>query len=116
MIFDLYQKNTVDLLYSKEVPAHTGTTSIISNIGSIRNRGVEFTLNTHFNFGNHFSWLSQFNISANKNVVMALADDDGKPLSIGANRALQVGKEVGAFYIFEMECIYQYDGEVPDEQ
>ena len=65
MIFDIYQKNTLDLLYNKPVAAHTGTTSTLSNIGSIRNRGVEFTLNTHFNFGKHFSWLSQFNISHN---------------------------------------------------
>ena len=112
MIFDIYQKNTFDLLYNKPVAAHTGTTSTLSNIGSIRNRGVEFTLNTHFNFGKHFSWLSQFNISHNKNIIKSLTGED----IIGSNRILRAGEEVGSWYVFEQLGIYQYDGEVPDPQ
>ncbi len=112
MIFDIYQKNTFDLLYNKPVAAHTGTTSSLSNIGSIRNRGVEFTLNTHFNFGKHFSWLSQFNISHNKNIIKSLTGED----IIGSNRILRAGEEVGSWYVFEQLGIYQYDGEVPDPQ
>lgn len=111
LIFDLYQKNTKNLLYDMPVQATSGTTSIITNIGSIRNRGVEFTLNTHFKL-NQVDWLSQFNISANKNVITALLGDDA-PMSIGGNRALKVGKELGTFYLFKMEGIYQYDGEIP---
>ena len=112
MIFDIYQKNTFDLLYNKPVAAHTGTTSTLSNIGSIRNRGVEFTLNTHFNFGKHFSWLSQFNISHNKNIIKSLTGED----IIASNRILRAGEEVGSWYVFEQLGIYQYDGEVPDPQ
>ena len=112
MIFDIYQKNTFDLLYNKPVAAHTGTTSTLSNIGSIRNRCVEFTLNTHFNFGKHFSWLSQFNISHNKNIIKSLTGED----IIGSNRILRAGEEVGSWYVFEQLGIYQYDGEVPDPQ
>ena len=80
----------------------------------MRNIGAELTINTHFNFG-PLSWLSQFNIATNRNKLTELLGDD-KPISIGANRALQVGKEVGAFYLFIMDGIYQYDGEVPAEQ
>lgn len=114
MMLDLYQKNTTDLIYSMPVHATTGVTSITSNIGSMRNRGAEFTLNTHFTFGK-FEWLSQFNIATNKNKITALIGDDA-PISIGGNRALQVGKEMGAYYIFMKEGIYQYDGEVPKPQ
>lgn len=96
------------------VHATTGVTSITTNIGSMRNRGAEFTLNTHFNFG-EFQWLSQFNIATNKNKITSLIGDD-EPISIGGNRALQVGKEIGAYYLFNMKGIYQYDGEVPKEQ
>lgn len=114
-ILDFYQKNTKDLLYDMPIHATTGTTSILSNIGSMRNRGFEFTINTHFNIGK-VEWLTQFNIATNKNKITSLIDNDGQPISIGGNRALQVGKELGVFYIFEQEGIYQYDGEVPDEQ
>ena len=111
---DAYYKKTKDLLYSTPIHSTTGVTSIISNIGSMRNIGAELTINTHFNFG-PLSWLSQFNIASNRNKLTELLGDD-KPISIGANRALQVGKEVGAFYLFIMDGIYQYDGEVPAEQ
>lgn len=111
---DAYYKKTKDLLYSTPIHSTTGVTSIISNIGSMRNIGAELTINTHFNFG-PLSWLSQFNIATNRNKLTELLGDD-KPISIGANRALQVGKEVGAFYLFVMDGIYQYDGEVPAEQ
>lgn len=114
MMLDLYQKNTKDLIYSMPVHATTGVTSITSNIGSMRNRGGEFTVNTHFTFGK-FEWLSQFNIATNKNKITALIGDDA-PISVGGNRALQVGKEMGSYYIFQKEGIYQYDGEVPKEQ
>lgn len=111
---DAYYKKTKDLLYSTPIHSTTGVTSIISNIGSMRNIGAELAINTHFNFG-PLSWLSQFNIATNRNKLTELLGDD-KPISIGANRALQVGKEVGAFYLFIMDGIYQYDGEVPAEQ
>ena len=111
---DAYYKKTKDLLYSTPIHSTTGVTSIISNIGSMRNIGAELTINTHFNFG-PLSWLSQFNIATNRNKLTELLGDD-KPISIGANRALQVGEEVGAFYLFIMDRIYQYDGEVPAEQ
>ncbi len=114
MMFDAYLKNTEDLLYSMPIHATSGVTSIISNIGSMRNAGVEYTLNTHFTFG-EVEWLSQFNIATNRNKITSLIDETA-PISIGSNRALQVGKEMGAFYIFEMEGIYQYDGEVPKPQ
>jgi TonB-linked SusC/RagA family outer membrane protein len=110
MIVDLYQKNTFDLLFSNPIPAHLGDVSILSNVGSLRNRGIEFSINTHFNFGKNFSWLSQFNISHNKNVITSLVDGD----ILGANRILRVGEELGSWNIFKMEGIYQYDGEVPD--
>ena len=110
LILDMYQKNTHRLLYEKPVHVTTGVTSLMSNIGSIRNRGIELTLNTHFNLGK-VRWDSQFNIAHNKNKVTSLLDDNLIP--IGNNRALKVGEEVGAFYLFKMDGIYQYDGEVP---
>lgn len=114
IMFDVYLKNTFNLLYSMPTPATTGKTSMIANIGSMQNYGAEFSFNTHFKFG-EFQWLSQFNISTNKNKITSLLGDD-LPISIGGNRALQVGKELGIFYIFKQEGVFQYDGEIPQEQ
>ena len=113
MIADIYLKNTNNLLYSMPLHGTTGFTSITSNIGSMRNYGVEFSVNGHLNLGK-VNWTSSFNISHNKNKLTKLLGDDLLP--IGANRALKVGSELGSFYLFKMDGIYQYDGEVPQPQ
>jgi TonB-linked SusC/RagA family outer membrane protein len=109
---DYFVKNTNNLLYSKPEPATTGFTSIISNIGSMQNKGWEFLLGTNLEFGD-FKWSSDFNISFIKNKLTSLIGDEA--LLIGANRTLQVGKEVGSFYMFRQLGIFQTDDEVPQK-
>ena len=53
----------------------------------------------------------EFDIARNVNKLTSLLEDD--LLSIGANRALKLGRTVGSWYIFRTDGIYQYDGEVP---
>ncbi len=110
IMFDTYLKNTNNLLYNMPMHATSGQTSMLSNIGSMRNRGIEFTLDTHFKLG-PVNWNSSFNIAHNKNKITKLADSDF--VELNAYKALQVGKELGAFYVLRFEGIYQYDGEIP---
>ncbi|WP_276483529.1 TonB-dependent receptor [Paraflavitalea pollutisoli] len=112
--FDAYYKKTTDLLYSMPVHATTGMTSIISNIGSLENMGLELTVSGNFRLG-PVKWNSSFNIATNKNKVLSLTGDN-TALSIGGNRALQVGKDIGVFFLYQAEGLYQYDGEVPQAQ
>ena len=114
IILDAYYKKTEDLLYSMPIYATTGTTSILSNIGSMRNIGGELTIGTSLDFGK-VHWTSNLNISTNNNRITSLLDET-KPISIGGNRALQVGQEMGAFYLFQHDGVFQYDGEVPKPQ
>ncbi len=108
---DYFIKNTKNLLYSKPTYATTGFTSIISNIGSMKNNGFEFSLNTNLNFG-QVKWNSGFNISFIKNRLTSLIGDD-ELLSIGGNRALKVGKPIGTFWVYKQLGIFQDDSEVP---
>ena len=110
MMFDTYLKNTHDLLYNMPMHATSGQTAILANIGSMRNYGVEFTLNTHVDLG-PVHWSSSFNISHNKNTLTKLTSDD--IVDLGSNHALKVGEEVGSYYLLNWQGIYQYDGEVP---
>lgn len=111
MMFDTYLKNTGNLLYNMPMHATSGQTSMLANIGCMRNYGVEFTLNTHVDLG-PVHWSSSFNIAHNKNELTKLLNDD-EEVAIGSNHALKVGEEVGAFYLLRFDGIYQYDGEVP---
>ena len=110
IIFDAYLKNTYNLLYSKPTASTTGFTSLTSNIGSMQNYGVELTLDGHVDIG-PVKWDSSFNITHNKNKLTSLLGND--IISLNDYHALQVGQEVGAFYLYQFDGIYQYDGEVP---
>lgn len=114
VVFDAYYKKTYDLLYSMPIHATTGMTSIVSNVGSMMNKGLELAINTNVPLGG-VQWKSALNIAHNTNRVTALLDDE-LPIAIGENRALKVGESIGAFYLFDWDGLYQYDGEVPKEQ
>ncbi len=70
---DYYIKNTYDLLLRATLPPSSGYTDAMINIGSMRNRGVEFTLTVVPLRTRHFDWTSTFNIGMNKNTVTGLS-------------------------------------------
>lgn len=113
IVFDLYLKNTNNLLYSMPTASTTGFTSVLSNIGSMRNKGIELTIDTHHDLG-PVHWSSSFNITHNQNELTKLLNKE--IISLNDYHALQVGQEVGAFYLYQFDGIYQYDGEVPQSQ
>ncbi|MFD2555261.1 SusC/RagA family TonB-linked outer membrane protein [Sphingobacterium tabacisoli] len=114
IVFDAYYKKTYDLLYSMPIHATTGMTSIVSNVGSMMNKGLELGINTNILLG-QVQWKSTFNIAHNTNRITSLLEDEA-PIAIGDNRALKVGQSIGAFYLFDWDGLFQYDGEVPQEQ
>lgn len=71
---DYYDKKTKDLLLNADIPYSSGFIKAEKNIGSIGNRGFEFTLNTVNIKTKSFQWSTNFNISFNRNKVLALAD------------------------------------------
>lgn len=76
MEFDLYWKNTTDLLLAKPTSYVTGYGSVMDNIGQVRNRGFEFTLNTYNVKSKDFNWYSTLLFSTNKNKVIKLGGDN----------------------------------------
>jgi TonB-linked SusC/RagA family outer membrane protein len=76
--------------------------SILSNIGSMTNKGWEFSLNMNLIQKKEFSWTSNFNITFMKNEVTALAagNADINPATSGLERPslVRVGESIGSFY------------------
>lgn len=70
---DVYNKLTDDMLLSKSVPQTTGFGSRLENIGSIRNRGVEFMVDGDIIQTKDITWSAGFNISLNRSKVLDLA-------------------------------------------
>lgn len=118
-VFDWYRKTTYDLLLNAELPYTTGYSRAFKNIGRVRNEGLEFSLNTVNFKGKHFTWGSGFNISFNRNKIMALNEDQSNMLSRitsfvtrMAEEPLyiaEVGKPAAMFYGLIWDGVYQYN-------
>jgi TonB-linked SusC/RagA family outer membrane protein len=68
---DLYKKVTDDLLMPRLLPGYVGVSSVISNIGSIENRGIEIIIGGDPLTG-RLRWNTSFNITVNRNKVLDL--------------------------------------------
>ena len=81
---DYYNKKTTDLLLRIPVPSPTAISTQLANVGSVRNRGLEFDVTGRIIDRNDFSWESNFNISFNRNKVLSLSNDQfsGKNIQI----------------------------------
>lgn len=108
---DYFVKNTTNLLYNMPIHATSGFTSITSNIGSMRNNGLEVALGGNYSFG-ELQWQSDFNISFIRNRITSLIGDN-ELLSVGNNRGLQVGQDIGSIWVYKMLGIFQDDKDVP---
>lgn len=70
-----YYKNDIDglILGVPQAPSTGLPSTVLQNVGSMYNKGVEITLNGAPVLTKDFSWNSSFNIAFNKNEVTALA-------------------------------------------
>ena len=87
---DIYDKTTQGLLLNVEQPYTTGFGSVIKNVGSIQNRGLEINLTTD-NLKGKFKWETNFNIAFNRSKVLVL--DKGKDIRQG-NLIISEGEEL----------------------
>lgn len=113
---DWYDKVTHDLLLYALLPASSGYEQGMLNIGSIRNRGFEFTLETINIKTRQFQWSTSFNIAFNRNRILGLVDNQNTLQSSVSWEThfnsqfpyiSQVGKPTGMMYGFIYEGTYK---------
>jgi len=113
-----YQRRTTDLLLNQNIPATTGfANTALANVGEVRNRGLEFQLNTANVQGKDFTWSSSANLTLNRNEVIALAGQNDQLLYnavFGYTGSIQVvsGQPLGVFYGYQQEGIYRDQADV----
>ncbi|MGN6164487.1 MAG: SusC/RagA family TonB-linked outer membrane protein [Flavisolibacter sp.] len=114
---DVYRKVTSNLLLDASLPGSMGFSTALKNIGKVQNQGLELTLNTANVRNRKFSWSSNFNISFNRNKVLALSDGEnirytnaawdtytsGVPLYIA-----EIGHPIAMFWGYIWDGNYQY--------
>lgn len=102
IVADYYNKLTSNLLVSRPIPASTGFTIYTTNVGNIRNRGVELGLSTQNIVSGSprgFSWSTDFNISANRNRVVKLYKGQEFVAGLYSTNMVREGEPLGAFYM-----------------
>ncbi len=105
---EFYNRLTKDLLMNEPTSMTTGFSSILSNIGEMRNRGIEFELMSTNITTKNFTWSTNFNISHNNNEILVL---DGIQTSIISGTQIRmVGKPYHTFYLREFAGIDPQDG------
>lgn len=119
-IADWYYKKTKDLLLKMDLPGFLGSgagtiesygvaSNPWANVGSLRNTGFEFTLNTVNIDKGGFQWRTNAVLSLNRNKVLSLDTETGtlpQSLSVGEDNNTvtftEVGKPIGQFYGYKV--------------
>ena len=117
---DLYKKVSSDMLMSLSLPSYMGTqgngsSSLAApkgNYGTIENKGLEITLDTHPIMTRNFSWGSNFQISFNRNKLVAL-DGSANAQLVGYGQwsdivsVTEIGESLYNFYGYKVVGVYK---------
>lgn len=114
LIADYYDKRNKDMLFIVQTPSVTGFTSATVNLGEVQNKGYEFTLNTR-NLTGDFGWNTNFNVTFNRNKVLAMSTANDKIFNGAATatntNVTMVGQPIGVFYGRRAVGVFASDAE-----
>ena len=101
---DLYRASTTNLLMNRQIPANSGFTSVVSNIGATQNKGLEISLSTlNVKSGSGFKWQTDFTFYTNREQIVSLStgkNDDPQ-------NAWFIGRPLTVYYDYEKIGIWQ---------
>lgn len=123
VIVDVYRRVTDNLITDFTLPPSTGFASILTNLGSLENKGIDLEINADvLHFGKDGVWNLGFNASKVKNKILILPENGVENNRIGgfyvwdASRqdyawlgGLQEGGTMGELYAYKQIGIYATD-------
>lgn len=106
---DVYYKKTSDLLLNVPVEQVTGFNTVLRNVGSVTNQGVELEIGGVLIENKKLRWTLNGNIAHNKNEVTSLGNAEYFIPSHGYTNPLivKVGEPLGSFYGYRFKGIIQ---------
>ena len=101
--FDFYTGTTSDLLWSKQLPSSSGKTvsSFYTNIGAVRNTGVEFSLDANILRMKDINWNVNIALAHNKNKITELDPTISKYGQRSSQQILKVGGSLQHAYMVQ---------------
>lgn len=108
LTFEYYNRTTKNLFMNLPISRTTGFSSFTTNIGSMRNKGVEFNINSQNVIKNDWTWNTQFNISHNKNEILEMDGTDADIIS--SNTIRRKGLPYYQYYVIEYSHVNPENG------
>ena len=105
---DVYTRKTTDMLLSKAQSYTAGFSSILDNVGSMRNSGIEAQVDVNIIQNKDWDWTLGFNLSHNKTKVLDLGDDEE---IVGTYYRIVKGKSLYTFYLRDYYGVNPQNGE-----
>ena len=105
---DVYHRKTTDMLLNKAQSSTSGFNSAMTNVGSMRNAGIEFQLDANIIDKSDWKWDLGFNIAHNSSKILELAGDDMMGTSL---YRYIVGEHLFTFYLKDYYGVNPANGE-----
>lgn len=96
MAFTYYDQRTEDLLLPRPFTPSTGYSTILDNVGVMRNKGMELEVNTVNMDRPDFGWNSTLTFARNRNELEELIID---PYTVGYTNRIEQGQPLGVHYM-----------------
>lgn len=115
---DYFIRDTRNQLFDKPLPASIGFNSIKVNAGTVRNSGLDATLNAVLVQKKDFGWDASLTMSFLKNKVIDLPDYIPQLITgfaagfVSNYNITRVGDPIYSFYGYEVEGIFQKDDDL----
>lgn len=104
---DVYNRKTEDLIFARSVSNLNGFNSVLDNIGTTGNKGIEMTLKSYNINKRDFTWQTDLTFSLNRNKIIDLYGDKKDDLG---NRWF-IGNPISVHYDFNFLGIWQEEEE-----
>lgn len=103
---DYYVRNTSDLIMNRPVSfipgyydSSSGAATVAQNVGSMRNTGIEFSIQSTNIQTKDLTWTTSLNFGHNKNKITKLTGDDDQIIDGALNH--KVGYAYYSYYMYE---------------
>ncbi len=108
---DIYSRKTTDMLLDKSQSSTSGFNTATTNIGSMRNNGIEFQFDADIIDKGDWRWSMGFNIAHNKTKILELAGDEMMSYSEDSRLRHIVGESMFTFWLRDYAGVNPINGE-----
>ncbi|MBD0403811.1 TonB-dependent receptor [Flammeovirga sp. EKP202] len=112
---EFFIKNTVDMIVPMPVPVYVGASPPAANVGSMQNKGFEFTA-SYRNINHDFKWNIGLNMTTINNTVVELGGlgfiDAGNIGGLGRITRTEVGHAMAYYYGYQTAGIFRTQDEI----